>query len=138
MNHGDPHRQSFGESHCGHMIMCAGGFDNKHGVGILLNRGWKRKIIKSEHVSERMITAVLRPTKQKIVLAGVNIPHTGHTHIHIDKMYKFIEHPCKERHTAIIAGATSSAQLGAGEESGCVHVWKTRTRLVRPTNVELG
>ena len=44
-------KAEIGEPLCAHMG--AGGLDIKHGVGILLNRNWKRQILKTEYINER-------------------------------------------------------------------------------------
>ena len=66
------------DSKCGHMYMGAGGFTRKHGVGILLNERWKRKIIQTEYVSERMITTTLQCHQRKIEITSVYFLHSGH------------------------------------------------------------
>ena len=43
-----------------YIYMGAGGFAQKHGVGILLNKIWKRNIIQTKYVSERMITTTVK------------------------------------------------------------------------------
>ena len=39
-------------SHHKHIFMGAGKYDNKHGVGILLNKKWKQIIIDTEYINE--------------------------------------------------------------------------------------
>ena len=96
--------------------MGAGGFNHKHGVGILLNERWKRKIVKTEYVSERIITTTMKYLQRRIELASVYFSHAGYTEVHIEKMYKCIENHCNKKHTAIIAD-DFNAQLGPGDDS---------------------
>ena len=37
--------------------MGAGKYDNKHGVGILLNKKWKQRTIDTEYINERATTS---------------------------------------------------------------------------------
>ena len=86
-------RKKIWESNCGPIFMGAGGFNQKHGVGILLNERWKRKIIKTENVRERMITDTIKYQHRRIELASVYFCHSGSTDVHIEKMYSCIEDP---------------------------------------------
>ena len=36
-----------------HIFMGAGQYDNKHGVGIMLNKRWRKRIIDTEYINER-------------------------------------------------------------------------------------
>ena len=57
--------------------MGAGVLAQKHGVGILLNKIWKRKIIQTNYVSERMITSTIKCDHRKIELTSVYFHHSG-------------------------------------------------------------
>ena len=62
-----PDKSEIWETHQKHMFMGAGKYDNKYGVGIMLNRKWRQQIIDTEHINERAITAtivVIPPTHQ--------------------------------------------------------------------------
>ena len=54
---------------------------------MLLNKKWKRKIIQTKFVSERMITTKIKCDQYKIELNSVYSPTSGH----IEKMCKNIE-----------------------------------------------
>ena len=41
------------ETHHKHIFMGAGRYDNKHGVGIMLNKKWRQRIIDTEYINER-------------------------------------------------------------------------------------
>ena len=111
------------ESRGGHMHMGAGGFAQKHGVGILLNERWKRKIIKTGYVSERLITAAIKCHQRRIELTSVYFSHSGYADVHMEKMYRTT---ATKKHTTIIPG-DFSAQHGLGTDSECDHVGKHTT-----------
>ena len=79
--------------------MGAGGFDNKHGVGVLLNTKWKRKILKTSYINERMMASTLKDNRRKVVLASVFFPHSGYAGHDVEKMYRSIETHAKCRKT---------------------------------------
>ena len=92
--------------------MGARGFDSKHGVGILLNKRWKRKIINTECISERMTIPVLTHQQRKIVLTSVYMPHTGYTRC--ASAWNYIKTAAKS--TTNVAG-DFNAQFAPGEGS---------------------
>ena len=51
-------------------------FDHTHGVGMLLNRKWKWKILKTEYTKERMVTVMLKVNRRKGVLTSVYFSQT--------------------------------------------------------------
>ena len=57
------------------------------GVGILWSKRWKRKIMKTEHVSERVITTTMKCHQRGQCL----LPQSGYKDGHTEKMYKCIE-----------------------------------------------
>ena len=57
-------------------FMGAGKYDNKHGVGILLNKKWKQKIIDTEYINERAISTTIVVNRQRIKLMSVYFSHT--------------------------------------------------------------
>ena len=86
--------------------MGAGKYDNKHGVGILLNKKWKQRIIDTEYINERAISTTILVNRQRIKLMSVYFTHSGHAEHHIEKMYRTIEkhtENCK-RYIPIIGG----------------------------------
>ena len=70
-----------------HMFMGAGKYDNKHGVGIMLNKKWSQRIIDIEYINERAITATIVVNRQRIKLMSVYISFSGYADHHIEKMY---------------------------------------------------
>ena len=72
---------------------------SKHGVGILLNKRCKRKIIQTKYVSERMVTTTIKYDQRKIELTSVYCPDSGYADRHIEKMYKHIETNSNKRNT---------------------------------------
>ena len=54
------------ETHHKHIFMGSGKFDNKHGVGIMLNKRWRQRIIDTEYVNERAITTTILVNRQHI------------------------------------------------------------------------
>ena len=71
--------------------MGAGKYDNKHGVGIMLNKRWRKRIIDTEYINERAITTTILVNRQHIKLMSVYFPHSKYADHHIEKMYKTIE-----------------------------------------------
>ena len=83
-----PVKSEIWKSNRGHMFMGIGGYNQEPEVGVLRNKRRKRKVIKSEYVSGRMITTTLKYHLRRIVLTSVYIPHTDYTNVHIQKMSK--------------------------------------------------
>ena len=103
--------------------MGAGKYDNNHGVGILLNKKWKQRIIDTEYISERAISTTIMVNRQRIKLMSVYFTHSGHADHHIEKMYRKIEkhtENCK-RYIPIIGG-DFNAELGPGHGNECISV----------------
>ena len=63
------------ETHHKHIYMEAGKYDNKNGVGIMLNKSWRKRIIDSEYINERAITTTILVNRQHINLMSVYFPH---------------------------------------------------------------
>ena len=51
--------------------MGAGKYDNKHGVGLVLNKKWRQRIIETEYINERSISATIVVNRQRIKLMSV-------------------------------------------------------------------
>ena len=117
------------ETHHKHIFMGAGKYDNKHGVGIMLNQKWRKRIIDTEYINERAITTTILVNRQHIKLMSVYFPHSKHADHHIEEMYKTIEKhmmnnkntfqsleetsmlsrdPEKERNVKVLAGTLST------------------------------
>ena len=47
------------ETHHKHIFVGTGKYDNKRGVGIMLNKMWRQRIIDTEYINERAITATI-------------------------------------------------------------------------------
>ena len=47
------------ETHHRHIFMGSGKLANKHGVGIMLNKRWRQRIIDTEYINERAITTTI-------------------------------------------------------------------------------
>ena len=54
-----PDKPEIWKTHHKHMFMGAGKYDNKHGVGIMLSKKWRNRIIDTECINERAITATI-------------------------------------------------------------------------------
>ena len=66
---------------------------------MLLNKRWKRKIIKTEYVSERITTTTIKWDQRKIELTSVYFTHSGYADMHMEKMYKNVETHCINKKT---------------------------------------
>ena len=83
----------------------AGKYDDKHGVGIMLNKRWRKRIIDTEYINERAITATIVVNRQRIKLMSVYFTHSKNADHHIEKMYKTIE-----KHMRIIKNTFQSLE----------------------------
>ena len=63
------------KTHHKHIFMGAGKFDNKHGVGIMLSKRWRQRIIDTQYINERAITATILVNRHHIKLMSVYCPH---------------------------------------------------------------
>ena len=79
------------ERHHKHIFMGSGKFDNEHGVGIMLCKRWRQRIIGTEYINERATTATIVVNRQRIKLMSVYFTHSRYADHHIEKMYKAIE-----------------------------------------------
>ena len=71
--------------------MGAGKYENKHGVGIMLNKRWKKRIIDTDYINERAIKTTILVNRRRIDLMSVYFPHSKYADHHVEKMYKTIE-----------------------------------------------
>ena len=83
------------ETHHKHISMGAGRYDNKHGVGIMLNKKWRQRIIDTEYINERAITTTIVVNCHRIKLMSVYFSHSVYADHHIEKMYKTTEKKSK-------------------------------------------
>ena len=77
--------RNLGDTPKTHMFMGAGKYDNKHGVGIMLNRKWRQKYIDAEYINERVITATIVVKHQRTELMSVYFLHSGDADHHVEK-----------------------------------------------------
>ena len=111
------------ETHHKHIFMGAGNYDNKQGVGIMLNKRWRKRIIDTEYINERAITTTVLVNRQHIKLMSVYFPHSKYADHHVEKMYKTIEkHMLNNKKYIPIIGGDFNAELrpGKGRECGSV------------------
>ena len=74
--------------------------------------------LRTEHVSERMITTGLKHQQRHIVLPTVYFPHTGSVDMHIEKLYRCIEsyNKCSKKAAIIAGGFNAKLRPGIGAE----------------------
>ena len=112
-----PDKSEIWETHQKHIFMGAGKYDNKHGVGIMLNRRWRQKNTHSECINERTITATIMINHQRIKLMSVYFSHSGYADHHVEKLYRTIKkHSTNSKNYIPIVGGDFNAKLGAGYE----------------------
>ena len=103
--------------------MGAGKYDNKHGVGIMLNKRWRKRIIDTEYINERAITSTILVNRQHIKLMSVYFPHSKYADHHVEKMYRTIEkHMLNNNKNIPIIGGDFNAELGRGKGTECKSV----------------
>ena len=94
--------------------MCAGKFENKHGVAIVVNKKWKHKINWTNNISERAIATSVTVKTQRINLMSVYMPHSGYADHHVENAYNMIEKVIKPTRHMLIIGGDFNAELGPG------------------------
>ena len=57
--------------------MCAGNYGNKHGVAIVVNRKWRKKMKWTKYMNERVIATGITINKQVVTLMSFYMPHSG-------------------------------------------------------------
>ena len=119
MKSGGMGRLKYGETHHKHIFMGAGKYDNKHGVGIMVNKRWRKIIIDTEYINERAISTTILVNRQHIKLMSVYFHHSKYADHHIEKMYKTIEkHMTNNKKCIPIIGGDFNAELGPGKRNG--------------------
>ena len=58
-------------------LEATGTYDNKHGVGIMLNKKWMHRIVDTEYINELAITATIVVNHQRIKLMSVVLSPLG-------------------------------------------------------------
>ena len=105
------------------IFMGAGKYDNKHGVGIMLKKRWRKRIIDTEYINERAITTTVLVNRKHIKLMSVYLPHSKYADHHIEKMCKTIEKRMLNNKKYIpIIGGDFNAELGPGKGTECKRV----------------
>ena len=113
------------ETQHNHIFMGAGKYENKHGVGIMLNKKWRERIIDTDYINERAIKTTILVNRQHIDLMSVYFPHSKYADHHIEKMYKTIEkHMTNDKKCILIIGGDFNAELGPGKGTECKSVGK--------------
>ena len=76
------------------------------GAGKYDNKRWRKRIIDTEYINERAITATILINRQHIQLMSVYFPHSKYADHHVEKMYKTIEKHMlnNKKHIPIIVG----------------------------------
>ena len=104
------------ETHHNHIFMGAGKYENKHGVGIMLNKRWRKRIVDTNYINERAIKTTILVNRRRIDLMSVYFPHSKYADHHIEKMYKTIEkHMTNNKKCIPIIGGDLNAELGPGK-----------------------
>ena len=93
----------------------------------MLNKRWKRKVVKTEHVSERMATTTIKYQQRRIELASVYFLRTGTLTFTSRKCTNASRTTATKKQNTIIAG-DSNAQLGPGDDSDRDYVGKHAMR----------
>ena len=110
------------ETHHKHIFMGAGKYDNKHGVGIMLNKRWRKRIMNTEYINERAITTTILVNRQQIKLMSVYFPRSKYAdhktiekHMLNNKQIQSLEETsmlswdlAKERNVKVLAGTLST------------------------------
>ena len=105
--------------------MGAGKYENKHGVGIMLNKRWRERIIDTDYINERAIKTTILVNRRRIDLMSVYFPHSKYADHHVEKMYKTIEkHMSNNKKCIPIIGGDFNAELEPGKGSECKSVGK--------------
>ena len=95
--------------------MLAGTYENKHGVGILLNKEWRKTISDTEYINERDITTTITVNHHRIKLMSVYFHHSVNADHHVEKLYRTIEkHTKSSKKDAHTVGGDLHAELGPG------------------------
>ena len=111
----------FGETQLGHTFVGSGKFENKHGVGILVNMKWRNHIIWTDCISERAMSTSIIVNKQQTLMMSVYFRHSEYADHLVETMYRSIE-----KHTKIkaknmkIVGGDFNAEMGPRDSAETV------------------
>ena len=109
------------ETQLGHTSVGSGEFENKHGVGILVNMKWRNHIIWTDCISERAMSTSITVNKQQTLMMSVYFRHSEYADHLVETMYRSIE-----KHTKIkaknmkIMGGDFNAELRPGDWAATV------------------
>ena len=96
--------------------MGSGKFENKHGVGILVNKKWRNHIHWTDHICERAISTSITVNKQHVLMMNVYFLHSGSADHHVGNIYRSIEKHTKTKAKNMkIVGGDFNAELGPGD-----------------------
>ena len=95
---------------CGHIYMGAGGFTQKHGVGILLNKRWKTKDHQNGICQRKKAYHHYQSHQRRIECSLHPLKLFGRSHRNNVQIKN-----CNKKHTTIIAG-DFNAHLGLGDD----------------------
>ena len=105
------------ETQHGHRFMGSGKFENKHGVGILVNKKWRRHIKWTDYISERAISTSIAGNKQHVLLMSANFLLSGYADHYVEKVYRSMEQLTNSKKKNIqIVGGVFIAEVGPGYE----------------------
>ena len=79
------------ETHQRHIFTGARKYENKHEVGILLNKKWRNRINDTECFSEPATATTITVNHQRIMLMSVYFLYSEYADHHIENMYRTIE-----------------------------------------------
>ena len=95
--------------------MDSGKFEIKHGVGILVNKKWRKHVNWTDYISERAISTSITVNKQHVLLMSVYFSHSEYVDHHFEKMYRSIEkHTNSKKKNMKVVGGEFNAELGPG------------------------
>ena len=92
--------------------MGPGKFENKHGVGILVNKKWRHHLNWKDYISERAISTSITVNKQQILMMSVYFLHSVYADHYVEKQNRLIEkHTTTKAKNMIIVGGDFNAQM---------------------------
>ena len=86
-------------------------FENKHGVGILLNKMWRKKTQWTEYINERVIATLITINKQNNNVDECLLLHTGYADQHVENFFRTIKEFTKPKKNIHLWVETSTLNL---------------------------
>ena len=100
------------ETQQGHIFMGSGTFENKLGVGIVVNKKWRKQINWTHYIGERATSTSITVNKQHVLLMSVYFPHSGYADHHVERVCRSIEKLTNSKKKNIqIVGGDFNAEL---------------------------